>query len=419
MTGAPEDLQACVERLLQSDAFRNAPASRRLLRYLADQTLAGHADQLKEYTIGVDAFGKGEDYDPRKDSAVRIQIGRLRQKLNEYYDSEGRQDAVVLELPKGRMRLHLVAAVDAIAPAELPEVEPEPESVPRWKTWSSLVAIVLVAGLAALAWDDLRLRRAESRGPKQTWSTDLDELWRPFLTAGKQLVVSVGDPLFVQFEDKTLFRDPAVDNWEDLRQSVRVKSTAGESRPVHYYAAIGEVHAAFLLGQRLAPWQPSISIVQASQLLWQQMAASNVLLLGPPRIFVDRLGSLPVSLEIIESPEGFRVVHPNAGEESLYPYRNSAGFFSEDGAAAVLVTHAPGPAGNTDMQSFAGNSTFGRLGAIDAFTDAGFARTLVAKMRGSNGVIPKYYQVLLQVRYKGGVPTETSYVLHRELKRRE
>lgn len=415
MTGAQEDLQACVERLLQSDAFRNAPASRRLLRYLADQTLAGHADQLKEYTIGVDAFGKGEDYDPRKDSTVRIQIGRLRQKLIEYYGSEGKQDAFVLELPKGRMRLHLVAALEAMAAVDLPE----PESVLQWKIWSGLAAIVLVTALALLVWDDLRLRRAESRSPKQIWSTDLDELWRPFLTAGKQLVVSVGDPLFVQFEDKTLFRDPAVDNWEDLRQSVRVKSTAGESRPVHYYAAIGEVHAAFLLGQRLAPRQPSISIVQASQLLWQQMAASNVLLLGPPRIFVDRIGSLPVSLEIIESPEGFRVVHPNAGEGSLYPYRNSAGFFSEDGAAAVLVTHAPGPAGNTDMQSFAGNSTFGRLGAIDAFTDAGFARTLVAKMRGPNGVIPRYYQVLLQVRYKGGVPTETSYVLHRELKRRE
>ena len=92
MTGAQVDLQDCTERLLQSDAFRNAPASRRLLRYLADQTLAGHADQLKEYTIGVDAFGKGEDYDPRKDSTVRIQIGRLRQKLIEYYGGEGKND---------------------------------------------------------------------------------------------------------------------------------------------------------------------------------------------------------------------------------------------------------------------------------------------------------------------------------------
>lgn len=415
MTGAQVDLQDCTERLLQSDAFRNAPASRRLLRYLADQTLAGHADQLKEYTIGVDAFGKGEDYDPRKDSTVRIQIGRLRQKLIEYYGGEGKNDGWVLELPKGRMRLHLVASVDAMAPAELADAE----MTPRWKTWPALAALMLVAGLGLLAWDDLRLRRAGLPSSKQSWSSDLEELWQPFLSSGKQLVVSVGDPLFVQFEDKTLFRDPAIDKWEDLRQAVRVTAKPGESRPVHYYAAIGEVHAAFLLGQRLAPRQPSISIVQASQLLWQQMAASNVLLLGPPRIFVDRIGSLPVSLEIIESPEGFRVVHPNAGQESLYPYRNSAGFFSDDGAAAVLVTHAPGPAGNTDMQSFASNSTFGRLGAIDAFTDAGFARTLVAKMRGSNGVIPKYYQVLLQVRYKGGVPTETSYVLHRELKRRE
>ena len=84
----------------------------------------------------------------------------------------------------------------------------------------------------------------------------------------------------------------------------------------------------------------------------------------------------------------------------------------------MLITHAAGPVGNTDVVTFASNSTFGRVGAIDAFTDAGFAKTLVARMRGISGHIPQYFQVLLKVKYKGGVPTETSYLLHRELRRR-
>jgi hypothetical protein len=67
--------------------------------------------------------------------------------------------------------------------------------------------------------------------------------------------------------------------------------------------------------------------------------------------------------------------------------------------------------------TFASNSTFGRVGAIDAFTDVGFTKTLAARMRGASGHIPQYFQVLLKVKYKGGVPTETSYLLHRELHR--
>src|SRR5580704_16448960 len=100
-TGPP----AQVDRILQSDTFRASGVLRRLLRFLADKAISGQADQLKEYSIGVDAFGKPPTYDPRQDAIVRLQIGRLRQKLGEYYRTEGKDDPVVLELPKGRFKL--------------------------------------------------------------------------------------------------------------------------------------------------------------------------------------------------------------------------------------------------------------------------------------------------------------------------
>jgi hypothetical protein len=96
-------IESSVDRILQSGTFRNSPTSRRLLKYLADHTVAGDADQLKEYTIGVDAFSKTPDYDPRQDSTVRIQIGRLRQKLSDYYRDEGKDDPFILDLPKGAL----------------------------------------------------------------------------------------------------------------------------------------------------------------------------------------------------------------------------------------------------------------------------------------------------------------------------
>jgi hypothetical protein len=161
-----------------------------------------------------------------------------------------------------------------------------------------------------------------------------------------------------------------------------------------------------------------MSIVRSSQLQWQQLADANVLFLGPPRFFGEKLSGLPMALEITEGATGFQMTHPQAGEKALYEYRDPPGFFNEDGEACVLITRAAGPGGSTDVMTFAGNSTFGRLGAVGALTDAGFARMLVGRMRGNSGHLPRYFQVLLRVKYKGGVPTETQYLLHREILRR-
>jgi hypothetical protein len=427
MTGVGGTLQDWVGRILKSECFRNSPSSRRLLQYLADHASADDAGQLKEYTIGVDAFGKPVGYDPRQDSTVRIQIGRLRKKLFEYYQGEGRDDPMVVALPKGRLTLTCESRPASLeAPAETEEAlesqeEDQAAGQPnRWRLAALVLAAVLVA---ALAWGIPTLSRLRT-GASSPWTPELAELWRPFVKSPKPLLISVGDPLFLQFRNKVIYRDPAIEKWEDLVKSPNLEALkrtleAPESRPVHYYAAVGDVNAAFLLGQRLGPHQPGMSLFRSSQLLWQQMADANVLFLGPPRFFVERLESMPLALEIVETPEGFRNVHPRPGEQERFPYRDPAGFFTEDGEAVVLVTHAAGPAGNSDILTFASNSTFARLGAVSAFTDPAFARTLVSKLRASSAGMPRYFQVLLRVRYKGGVPTETAHLLHRELRRRE
>ena len=81
------------------------------------------------------------------------------------------------------------------------------------------------------------------------------------------------------------------------------------------------------------------------------------------------------------------------------------------------MTHTAGPVGNTDVITFASNSTLGR-GAVSAFTDPAFAKLLTARIHNASGRISRYFQVLLEVKYKGGVPTETSFLLSRELRRR-
>ena len=115
-----------IERILKSDTFRSAAVLRRLLKFLADKAIAGEADELKEYSIGVDAFGKPSTYDPRSDAIVRLQVGRLRQKLGEYYRTEGKDDALVFELPKGHFKLKWETRPNSEPPARVMEERVEP-----------------------------------------------------------------------------------------------------------------------------------------------------------------------------------------------------------------------------------------------------------------------------------------------------
>src|ERR1700710_1065642 len=100
-----EPIQQQIERIVHSEQFRSSEVLRRLLTFLSEKAIAGEADNLKEYVVAIDGLGKPATYDPQHNSAVRIQMGRLRQRLAEYYRSEGENDPIVVDLPKGRFRL--------------------------------------------------------------------------------------------------------------------------------------------------------------------------------------------------------------------------------------------------------------------------------------------------------------------------
>ena len=90
-----------LDRMLASDTFAGAERSRALLRFIIEQASANQSDRLKEYTIGSEALGRGDGFDPRTDPIVRAEASRLRSRIERYYASEGRADAVIVALPKG------------------------------------------------------------------------------------------------------------------------------------------------------------------------------------------------------------------------------------------------------------------------------------------------------------------------------
>jgi adenylate cyclase len=90
-----------LEAVVSSGPFREAELLRRFVRYSVEQTLLGRGEELKEFRMGVEVFGRDSLFDPRLDPVVRMAARRLRSKLAEYYETEGRQNALRIGMPKG------------------------------------------------------------------------------------------------------------------------------------------------------------------------------------------------------------------------------------------------------------------------------------------------------------------------------
>ena len=102
---SPDAVGDALEKVLSSEIFRGSERSRALLKFVVERTLSGRTDELKEYTLGTMVIGKGPAFDPRMDPIVRSEVMRLRTRLEKYYAVDGRDDLVVIALPKGRYRV--------------------------------------------------------------------------------------------------------------------------------------------------------------------------------------------------------------------------------------------------------------------------------------------------------------------------
>jgi Tol biopolymer transport system component len=130
-------------KIVSSRLFENAGRSRTLLEYLVQEVVSDRADRLKEYTIGSDALGRGESFDPRTDTIVRAEASRLRSRLERYYAAEGLRDPLLIVLPKGSYILEFRQR-EPQAPAAVTSVS---ESGSRISPWVfGIVAAVCRAG---------------------------------------------------------------------------------------------------------------------------------------------------------------------------------------------------------------------------------------------------------------------------------
>lgn len=181
MTPSPEEVRSELETVLASRSFAASARLSRFLRFVVERTLAGDGERLKEYVLGVEVFDRGADYDPRVDSIVRVEAGRVRSKLDEHYGGEGAGAALRIKMQKGSyaplFELRADTAVgdggiatsngeapnahaaltagngaaaraDAVATGEPAVRGPRRIIVARW----SVALVLALAAIAAIAW---------------------------------------------------------------------------------------------------------------------------------------------------------------------------------------------------------------------------------------------------------------------------
>jgi TolB-like protein/tetratricopeptide (TPR) repeat protein len=168
-----ESARAALASILDSKVFARSVQLRRFLEFTVSETLEGRSDEVKEYTIAVEAYRRPPDFDPRADPIVRTEAHRLRKKLAQYYATEGRADPVRITYPKGSYvpRFDEIDTRLDAPPEPAASEETSPRMVHRTAArW--LAAGALAFALPAAVW----LNRNPSDGPPRIAVVPFEDL---------------------------------------------------------------------------------------------------------------------------------------------------------------------------------------------------------------------------------------------------
>src|ERR1700741_4410452 len=390
-----------VEALTNSHSLRGSESLCRLLRYLAEHSLDHPGVALKEYQIATEVLGRPVGFDPQSDSTVRVQAGRLRVKLAEYYANEGVQDAIVVEVPKGSYGLtfHLSSKAGAqLAPAPAIETPTKKiELIPSTRGWAIAVLVLCVLLAASVITSAILIaqRTRSQTSPSQQVPAAYQIFWNRFLT-GPQ-------PPWVIFSNGSFVGRPET--------GMRYFNPASDTRSfiLDHYTGVGEVLAihqldkvSFMLNRPLRVKRGALFTLDDAKnndLIFVGSPSENLTLLDIPgtREFVfKRLESGPRKgdLAVIN-------VHPQKGESESFLATPANQPTVEDYAVVALL---PGLDPSRSILILAGNSTFGTQAAVEYVCRADSTKDLLRRLNVSKAGDLKSFEALLRVKIAHGVP---------------
>ena len=408
MAVEPEILREQAASIVRSGALGRSRSYARLLEFLVECARGGRTP--KELEIAMEVFGRGADFDPSQDSMVRVYAHNLRQKLEHYYATAGRNEARKLVLARGEYRISVAepdepadladAATPAPVPVALPLPTPKPEQprspAPRWRFAAAGTAL-LVLGLALGAGIVIE---SEPAAPAAA-SVAKSPLWADMLDDNLPILVVVGDYYIYGELDEhgdvtRLVRDFNVGSSAELDELMKNDTTL-MSRYMDLdltYLPTGSAFALLDLLRVLYTSNKSVRVVSMSEMNETDLKSSHV-------IYVGYISALDKLEDFVFASSGLAIGYTYDELRNMDTgeiYTSEAGFpeINHNYRDYAFISTFPGPGGNQIM-IVSGTRDAGLMQAAHALADPMFVASMEQQRPDSGKNQPPSFEMLYEV----------------------
>jgi len=335
-----------VQRIIASPPFQKSGRLRDLLQYITEQTIRGYAQELTEQHIGEAIFHKRTGYSPMEDSSVRVHARQLRLKLHEYFDGVGRDETLVVEIPKGAYA-PVFRVANSIDSASVPVAGHIGPTAPRFTSvvlpWTLCVVLAVLCGVLLVYFQ----HRATSAG------AGLGNLPWPFtqiFDTRHQTIVVVADGNYGMFRILTGQRGSLEEylNRDFWQNAAGKKLGQGESQLLGYISdstltSFADVADAVSVVKIAGPLQKQITVRSAKDMRIRDLDHENYIFIGSPAsnpwvsLFQDKLNFREAEGVVGNSLKAFVNTKPLRGEQARYEGLRWTGSDGDDYATIALL----------------------------------------------------------------------------------
>jgi hypothetical protein len=401
-----------IDRLTSSHVLHGSESLCKLLRYLARHVLDHPGTPIKEYQIATEVFGRSADFDPQLDSMVRVQAGRLRVKLSEYYAVDGAEDPIIVELPKGTYVLAFhhratMPARSAGAANGAAAGHSAPEAGAPRRNWiiaiASLTFLLAVAAVVILSL--VSNRNSAQAGISRDVNTPpaaMRVFWNGFVSGSDEPWVIFSNAKFVGRPDSGL---RYYDSGKDLKNITIFDQ----------YTGVGEVLAVHALDHLFGEFHREIRVKRGSLFSLDDAKNNNLIFVGSPLENLTLL-EIPGTDEFVfhRVPSGPRKgdpeitnVHPQPGETKEFLGTPTNDPLTEDYAVIALVK---GLEPNQAVLILAGGTTIGTQAAVEYVCNKNSVEQLLLRLSVAQTGQLKPFEAVIRVKVTRGVPVSTELV---------